>query len=408
MDYDAIVVGSRVAGAATSMLLARSGHHVLMVDRMTFPSDTISTHIVWQQGVSRLMEWGLGGRLASLGAPPLETVVFDVGPFALVGKPPAVGGAASAYAPRRTVLDSMLIEAASDAGVEVRHGFTVDELLFEGDRVTGVRGHSKSGSSVEERARVVIGADGLHSTVARMVQAQEYNVQPRLACWYYSYWSGLRMDSLRLFSRPGSAFGCIPTNDGLACLIVAWPQEQFSEVKRDIERHHLAAFDVAPAFKEEVMSGKREERFYGTGDVQNYFRKPYGDGWALVGDAGYHKDPILAQGISDAFRDASLLAKAIDDVLTGRATWESALADYESSRNTAVDAIYQMNAQYASLEPPPPDVQALMAALQGNAEDTGQWIGTMTGAVAVNEFYAPGNVQRILRSSSSRAHAPSC
>jgi flavin-dependent dehydrogenase len=299
----------------------------------------------------------------------------------------------------------MLAQAAAESGAEMREGFAVEEVLFDEDRVVGIRGHDRHGASVVEHATVVIGADGAYSTIARMAEPAEYNARPALTCWYYSYWSGLRRDRLRLFSRPQSVFGAIPTNDGLACVAVAWPHESFAAVKADIESHYLSALDAAPAFKEEVLSGRREERFYGTAHIPNYFRKPYGRGWALVGDAGYHKDPILAQGISDALRDAGLLAGALSAVFSGRSTWDAALEGYEAARNTAVEQIYRLNLEYASLEPPPAEVRRLTAALQGNAQDTSQFMGTMTGATPVAEFYAEENVARIVGKERERAKA---
>ena len=162
-----------------------------------------------------------------------------------------------------------------------------------------------------------------------------------------------------------------------------------------MERHYLAALDALPQLKEEVLGARREERFYGIGHVPGYYRKPYGDGWALVGDAGYHKDPVLAQGISDGLRDSGLLAQAVRDVIGGTATWESAMSQYEAARNEAVEEIYELNAAYASLEPPAPDVQRILAALPGNAEQTNRWLGTMTGAVRPSEFYSPENVAAV-------------
>lgn len=404
MPYDAIIVGSRIAGSATGMLLARDGFRVLVVDRAVFPCDTISTHIVWQHGVNRLIEWGLGEAISRLGAPAVDRMTLDFGAFHLTGAIPPVGRAQYAYAPRRMKLDPMLLAAASDAGAEIRDGFIVDEILFDGDRVTGIRGHDRCGVSVTEHARVVIGADGLYSTVARTVSPAEYNSIPPLACWYYSYWSGLPRDRPCLYSRVHSTFGAIPTNDGLTCLAVAWPQRRFQEIKTDIERHYLAALDAAPEFKQEVLSARREERFYGTGYVPNYYRKPYGQGWALVGDAGYHRDPVLAQGISDALRDSGLLAEALRDVFSGSAAWDTAMDQYEMARNAAVNEIYKMNAGFASLEEPEPQVQTILRALPGNAEQTSRFLGTMTGAVAPSEFYAPGNVALIL----DNAHAHDC
>jgi 2-polyprenyl-6-methoxyphenol hydroxylase-like FAD-dependent oxidoreductase len=256
MPYDVIIVGSRIAGAVTGMLLARDGFRVLVVDRTIFPTDTISTHLVWQHGINRLIEWGLGNAVSQLGAPPMDRMTLDFGDFSLTGALPAVGHASYAYAPRRTKLDPMIVSAAADAGAEVREGFTVDEIVFDGEKVTGVRAHNRSGVTVSEHARVVTGADGLYSTVARAVKPIEYDSKPPLACWYYSYWSGLKRDRPCLYSRPHSTFGVIPTNDGLTCLAVAWPQHRFPEIKTDVERHYLAALDAAPSLKQEVLSAR--------------------------------------------------------------------------------------------------------------------------------------------------------
>src|SRR5215470_12715266 len=184
--YDAIIVGARAAGSPTAMLLARKGHRVLLVDRASFPSDTLSTHYIHQPGVARLRRWGLLDRLIATGCPPSRSLAFDVGAFALTGAPPPSDGVTEGYAPRRTVLDSMLVEAAAEAGAEVRTGTPVDEILFENGAVTGIR----SGNIVE-RARVVIGADGRNSFVARTVRAPEYDERPGLACAYYTYWAGV-------------------------------------------------------------------------------------------------------------------------------------------------------------------------------------------------------------------------
>ena len=148
--YDAIVVGARCAGSPTAMLLARKGYRVLVVDRATFPSDTLSTHILHPPGVAALERWGLLDRLVATGCPPIDTYAFDFGPFTLSGAP---GTAESpiAYCPRRTVLDKILVDAASEAGAEVRERFTVEDIIIENDRVVGVRGHSKGGDTVTEQ-----------------------------------------------------------------------------------------------------------------------------------------------------------------------------------------------------------------------------------------------------------------
>ena len=181
--YDAIIVGARCAGSPTAMLLARQGFKVLLVDRATFPSDTISTHILWPHGTEILARWGLLGTLVATGAPPIcRHMTFDVGPFALRGAIPDANDGLGGFCPRRTVLDSLLLHAAAEAGVDVREGFTVEELLVADDTVVGVRGHGRGARPVEERARMVIGADGVNSFVARSARAPEYDVRPVAAC----------------------------------------------------------------------------------------------------------------------------------------------------------------------------------------------------------------------------------
>ncbi len=182
--YDAIIVGARCAGSPTAMLLARQGFKVLLVDRATFPSDTISTHILWPHGAEILARWGLLGTLAATGAPPIcRHMTFDVGPFALRGAIPDANDGMGGFCPRRTVLDSLLVNAAAEAGVEVREGFTVDELLVTDDTVVGVRGHGRDAKPVEERARMVIGADGVNSFVARAVRAAGVRRSPGCGLW---------------------------------------------------------------------------------------------------------------------------------------------------------------------------------------------------------------------------------
>ena len=158
--YDVIVVGARCAGAPTAMLLARRGYRVLLADRATFPSDTLSTHFIKPPGVAMLRRWGLLDQVIASGCPPVPRFRFDYGPVVLAGSPPPLGGGAESYAPRRTILDTILVEAAAQAGAEVRPAFTVDGMLTEDQAVVGIRGHARGGAAVTERARLVVGADG--------------------------------------------------------------------------------------------------------------------------------------------------------------------------------------------------------------------------------------------------------
>ncbi|HST04327.1 MAG TPA: hypothetical protein VLQ48_06275 [Chloroflexia bacterium] len=187
-----------------------------------------------------------------------------------------------------------------------------------------------------------------------------------------------------------------PTNDGQFLVTVFWPRDAFQGVRSDIEGSFMRALGQVPDLAERLHNGRRTERFYGTGDVPFFFRKPYGTGWALVGDAGYHKDPITAQGITDSFRDADLVAGAVDAGLGGQRPLDEALADYEQRRNEEVMPMYEFTQQLAALKPPAPEMQQLFAALRYNQEQTDRFFGTITGAVSIPEFFAPENLERIM------------
>jgi flavin-dependent dehydrogenase len=301
MRYDAIIVGARVAGSATGLLLARKGMKVLLVDKASFPSDTISTHYIHAAGIARLNRWGLLDRLRKTGCPPIRRIHFDFGPFGIAGTPPpAEGGIQEAYAPRRTVLDKLLADAAVEAGCDLRENCRVDELLSDGGRVMGVR--AKGGP---EFADIVIGADGPRSMVASCAGAPAYDTKPALACIYYAYWSGLDLPDAQLRIRPRHTTISFPTHDGLTLSLVSAAISEYPRLRRD---HESAYTGMLP---EEIRGGRRETRVVGTADLPNFYRQPYGTGWALAGDAGYDRDLLTAQGISDAFRDAELLADAL-------------------------------------------------------------------------------------------------
>jgi flavin-dependent dehydrogenase len=314
--YDVIVIGARCAGSPLSMLLAQHGYRVLLLDKASFPSDTMSTHIVWHAGASRLARWGLLDAVAASGCPPFESLRLTIESVELKRVPPAVDGTTAGYCPRRIVLDKILLDAAVAAGAEFRDRFSAEALVFDGEEVVGVRGRSR-GAQVEERARIVVGADGMHSLVAREAAAPSYDTQPPLACWYYTYFSGVPVGGQEFWAQGRRVFNAVPTNEGKTLVGVGWPNAEFAAFRADIERNFYETLALSREFCDRVKQGVREEKFVGTADLPSFFRKPYGPGWALVGDAGYHKDPITAQGISDAFRDAELLATAIHSGFTG-------------------------------------------------------------------------------------------
>jgi flavin-dependent dehydrogenase len=298
------------------------------------------------------------------------------------------------------------VKAAVDAGVEFREGFSVQELLWDSDGVIGIRGRDKNGSSLTENAYITIGADGMHSVVARAVAAQEYNTKPPLQGPYFSYWSGVQMKGFEFY--PGSyrgAFGWM-TNDNLALIGVGFAAETLSTISKDIEGNYLRTItEDAPDLAQRLRHGKREERFVG-GAIPNYFRKPYGPGWALVGDAGYQKDPCTAEGISDAFLSADLLAQAIDDGMSGRKSLSEALAAYEEQRNQRAIPLYEFTCRLATLAPPQSDMLQLLNALRTNQEQTNRFFGLFAQTVPVPEFFSPDNMKRIFGQTTSQSAPP--
>ncbi len=402
--YDAIVIGARVAGAPTAMLLAKKGYRVLLLDRATFPSDTVSTHMITVDGSAYLRRWGLIGQIEASGCPPVRNIVLDLdfpryGHFTLTGFPyPDQDGFGAIYAPKRTVLDKLLVDAAVAAGVVVREGFSVREVLMDGDRVVGVRGRGASGIPVTEHAKIVIGADGLRSVVAETVGAPEYFVVPPKAFGYYTYWDDVELAGLEFYTRPGSTVIAFPTHGNEAAIFIERPERDFADFKTDAHSGYLRTVnEIAPDLGARMAGGRLVQKLKGAGNRPNFFRRPYGPGWALVGDAGVHKDPITAQGITDAFRDAELLADAIDAGFTGRKPIETALRTYEYKRNQALKPLYDFIVDHAAMEPFDDAFQDVLAAMRGNQDAINQFFGVIQNTVPWDEFFSPSNLSQLMQ-----------
>jgi 2-polyprenyl-6-methoxyphenol hydroxylase-like FAD-dependent oxidoreductase len=354
-------------------------------------------------GCAQLRRWGLIDRVEATNCPPVKNIILDLsfekfGSFTLTGFPPPVdNGFAAIYAPKRIVLDKILTEAAVEAGVELRENFMVKEILVDGERVTGIRGQTPDGEMVTEQARIVVGADGMRSLVAQTVNAPKYATSPAGTCGYYTYWSGVPIDSLEFYTRPGRTIVAFPTNDQQAAIFVEWRNDEFHTFRADLEKNFVGTLaEIAPDLARRVNAGKREDRFMGTAELPNFFRKPYGPGWALVGDAGCHKDPITAQGITDAFRDSELLAQSIDAGLSGSQPLEEALADYELRRNEALMPLYEFICDRATLAPFPMEFQQVLAALRGNQDGINRFFGVIQNTIPFKEFFTPENLFQIL------------
>lgn len=399
--YDVIVIGARVAGSPTAMLLARRGYKVLLVDRASFPSDTLSTHQVQLKGGAALERWGLLEKVLATNCPPTQKVSFHLGPITLQGEFPPLGSVDAVISPRRTILDKLLVDAVVEAGAELREDLLVEGLSLEGKQVTGIRGRTKSGkaggsSEVAEKARLVIGADGKHSLVAQAVEAEVYHAKPTLTCAYYTYWEGLHLEGGEMYSLPLGAVGVWPTNNGLTMIYTAYPINDFQAVRKNIEAHFWKTIDSLPGLAERVHDGHQAERFYGTADLPAFYRRSYGAGWALVGDAGMTMDPITGQGIGNAFRDAERLAEAIDQGFTGRIPLSAALAEREHQRDQETLPMYDFTSQLAAFQPPSEEQKVLFAAMAKKPESANRFFGMLTGSVPVQEFFSSSNIFRTI------------
>src|SRR5690242_6937248 len=330
--YDVVVVGARAAGAATAHLLARSGLRVLLVDRGRYGTDTLSTHALMRGGVLQLSRWGLLEKIIAAGTPPVRLATFRYADAVVPVTIKPSHGVDALYAPRRTVLDPILVDAAAAAGAEVRFGIAVADL--DRDRhgaVTGVTGRTRDGQAFRARARIVVGADGIRSTIAERAGAPFERVGTSAAAVTYGYWSGLQTDGYEWNFRPDAASGVIATNNGQACVFA-------SASPRRIGRGGLAPLTEIVAESSADLAGRlaatvppRALRTF-TGRP-GHMRRSWGPGWALVGDAGYFKDPLTAHGLTDARRDAELLARAIVAVLGEGADERDALAAYQQTRD---------------------------------------------------------------------------
>jgi flavin-dependent dehydrogenase len=368
-QYDALIVGARAAGAATAMLLARAGLRVLAVDRGREGSDTVSTHALMRPGVLQLRRWGLLDAIVASGTPAVRTATFHYGDEAVALPIKPRDGVDALYAPRRTVLDPILVDAARAAGADVAHGVTALELLRDGSgHVEGAVLADAGGARTRVRARIVIGADGMRSRIATLAGAPVERAGQHATAVVYGYWSGLELDGFHWYYRPGVSAGAIPTNDGQACFFVAMPPARFLETPRGrVEALYRAvvaqvAPELAGAFARASLVG-RLHAFPGT---PGFLRRAWGPGWALVGDAGYFKDPLTAHGITDALRDAELLSRAV-----ARGT-DAALAVYQATRDEASMGLFEATDRIASfawdLESLKPLHQELAKRMNAEAE----------------------------------------
>jgi len=366
--YDVVVVGARAAGAATALLLARRGLHVLVVDRSRQGSDTMSTHALMRGGVLQLSRWGLLDRVVAAGTPAIRRTTFryadEVVPIVIKPSP----GVDALYAPRRTVLDSILVDAATAAGAEVRFGVAVADV--ERDHrgvVTGVVGRVRDGAPFRARARIVVGADGIFSTIADRVQAAYEKVGTGGTAVTYGYWTGLDADGYEWNFRPGAASGVIPTNAGQACVFAGSTPERIGRGGMQVLQEVVA--ESAPELGPRLAAAQAPPNLRTFTGRPAHLRRSWGPGWALVGDAGYFKDPLSSHGLTDALRDAELLARAIADVLVCGADERDALAGYQATRDAVSREMFVVTDTIAGHRWTDEDIPALLLRMSAAANE---------------------------------------
>lgn len=408
--FDAIVVGARCAGAATALLLARQGHRVLIVDQAHFPSDVrLSTHLIWHAGVDLLDRWGLLQTLQDSGCPLLTDFALDMGGLVLQGKPPGTRVGA-AMAPRRVVLDQVLLDAAVAAGAEVRQGVTFEAVVREGDqpdgRVCGIRGRLQDGQPVQFDARIVVGADGAHSPVARAVGARDLVRHDKADGSYnlYAYFSGLPMASaasVEFHSAPERMAYAWGTHHGQTLVGMILPGRAPRVPQAEVEALFMREAQThAPALAERVRQARLESDWTAA-SVGSHCREAAGPGWALVGDAGVTVDPITAAGISLALRDAELLAGLLHEGLSGQRTPDAALADFGPQRDLLSRPLHQFAQDMAQLQLPPPEMVAVFMALAGNQPQIDRYFGVFGQTVSPADFFDPANLRAIVQQAAS-------
>ncbi|HEY6741878.1 MAG TPA: NAD(P)/FAD-dependent oxidoreductase [Lapillicoccus sp.] len=356
-ESDVVVVGARCAGAATAMLLGRLGYRVTLVERSRIPSDTLSTHGIARGGVVQLARWGLLDSVLSSGAPAIRQMVFRVGGVEEVRTVKPRDGVDLLTAPRRYVLDGILVGAAAAAGVTIRAGLTATSLLRTDDgRVQGVRVRTADGPAGCLPAKIVVGADGVRSRMAAVFGSAVRESHPTDNATFYAYvcgppWRGFEFHVGEFADGRTGYAGVFPTHQGAACVWVCCPASKVGGLRGGLAGPFLNLIgSVSPTLAARMGAGRVVSPVRGAVRLPNHIRRATGPGWALVGDAGYHRDPITGHGITDAFRDAELLTRSIDSYLRGGA---ADLSEYEVTRDAALRETFDLTcamARYPSLD----------------------------------------------------------
>ena len=404
--HDVVIVGARCGGAATALHLARQGHRVLLVDQARFPSDVrLSTHLIWHAGVDLLDEWGLLQKLLDSGCPLLPDMKLDMGELTLRGTPPGTRVGA-ALAPRRVILDQVLLDAAREAGAEVLEGFTLTGVQRDASgRVVGAEGRLADGSPRTLAAQCVIGADGSHSPLARAVGAATLQSHDKDEGSHnvYAYFDDLPLDEVEFHSRPERMFYAWRTHHGQSLVGLIRPGREGRVPQAEAGALFMRECEsMAPALASKVKRARVASEWTAV-SVGSHRRQASGPGWALVGDAGVTIDPITAAGITNALRDAQLLAGLLHEGLSGRRQVDEALADYGPARDRMGEPLHRFAQDMAQLQPPPAEMLPVFAALAHQPQQADRYFGLFGQTVMPEDFFSPENLGAILSATAPNA-----
>lgn len=349
--FDVVVVGSRVAGASTALLLAKLGLRVLLADKARFPSDTLSSHQLQVPGAAALHRWGLLGQVLQQGSSAVSELELTVRDWTVRGRLPEVDGVSVLVSPRRLRLDHLLRTAANDAGADVADRFAVDGLEIVGGRVVGVVGRDGGRATRRVKADLVIGADGKNSIVSTTVRAPIMRSHPRQTFAAYAYWSGLVLERAEVHHLPGRAIAAFPTDDGLTVTFVAAPTSELAVARSDPVDFVRRALRGSGRLGTLIEGLQPVERVRLAPDLPHRMLKAHGPGWALVGDAGLVMDPVTAQGMTNAFLSAEMLAGSVAQAMQRDRRLDSYLHLYQDQRDRALAGMFAFTAELAALRP---------------------------------------------------------
>jgi 2-polyprenyl-6-methoxyphenol hydroxylase-like FAD-dependent oxidoreductase len=379
--YDVIIVGARVAGASTALLLARRGWRVLALERTARGSDTQSTHALMKSAVFQLQRWGVLDELFAAGVPSIRQTTFHYGDESVVVPLQPTADIPALVAPRRTVLDPILADAARDAGAEIHHETRITSVLRRADgRVIGVTGNAPDGAPFRAHAPLVIGADGTHSLVARAVDSPDQIRGDSSGAVVYAYFGAAERsdDDFAGYEwcyRPGRSAGVMPTNGGILAWIGVAPNRFRTELRADVEAGFWRTLRTAgPEVHDRIAARERTSRFQIFTGAPGYLRRCAGPGWALVGDASHFKDPLATHGITDAVRDAELLALAADEGLNDPEAMPAALARYQQQRDHLSLPLLVTADRLASYEWTMDEVRRLLRELSRGMQNELRWL----------------------------------